>query len=461
MDAKRTVPRTVASAYAVGSVGTGVYSTVPGILLLYFMTQQLGLPVAMASSAVLAPKIIIVVLDPLIGAWSDGSTARWGRRFPFLLAGAFANAMAFVALFHAPVLGTPVTTCVVVSCLYFLAAVSYSVFAVPYVALPAEMSDDPEERARIIGWRMIFVFAGVLLGAALPPLLIAYLGGGRAGYGNMAWVVAAVSLVAMLASAWASRRVQLDGGRTATGSFRLDLVAVLRDRSYVLALLFYLEAICAAAVFTAAAPYYVRFALDRPESVLSVFFAVQVAASLLTMTVWVWVSSSIGTVAGLRAALAISAAGVLFLLVETPGGLPATVVAGVALAGVGAAGVQVCAFALLADIIRANGARSGRSREGLMTGVWLAAEKVGLAMGPFVCGMILAVGGFESGVHRGALADAAIAATRQAITLGPIALIAVAVGQLFLLGRALARISPDPTLTATPVPHTPSSERLP
>ncbi|WP_396275148.1 MFS transporter, partial [Hyphomonas sp.] len=54
--------------YAAGSVGAGVYSTVPGILLLYFMTQVLLLPVALASLAVLLPKLVVIAVDPLIGA---------------------------------------------------------------------------------------------------------------------------------------------------------------------------------------------------------------------------------------------------------------------------------------------------------------------------------------------------------------------------------------------------------
>src|SRR5579872_2074954 len=122
--------------YAAGSLGMGVYSTVPGILLLYYMTQVLALPVAMASLAVLLPKLVILVAEPTIGAWSDGLRSRWGRRRPFLFAGAVLGAATFVLLFNVPQQADPLATFAAVSLAYLAASLAFSLFAVPYVALP-------------------------------------------------------------------------------------------------------------------------------------------------------------------------------------------------------------------------------------------------------------------------------------------------------------------------------------
>jgi GPH family glycoside/pentoside/hexuronide:cation symporter len=192
--------------YAVGSLGAGVYSTVPGILLLYYMTQVLALPVALASLAILLPKLVIMVVEPMVGAWSDRVFASSGSRRPFLIAGAVLSAAAFVLLFSTPKLPEPVVTCAVVSGAYLLASLAYSLFAVPYVAMPATMSEGERERAKIMGWRMSFVFAGVLLGAAVPPILVGRFGGGAVGYTRMAMVIAGLSLLCMLISAGAARR---------------------------------------------------------------------------------------------------------------------------------------------------------------------------------------------------------------------------------------------------------------
>lgn len=50
------VPRPALVRYALGSCGMGVYVTVPGLLLLYFLTDTLGVTPWLAGLALLVPK---------------------------------------------------------------------------------------------------------------------------------------------------------------------------------------------------------------------------------------------------------------------------------------------------------------------------------------------------------------------------------------------------------------------
>jgi len=43
--------------YASGSLATGSFGTVPGLLLLYFLTDTLGVPAALAGATMLVPKL--------------------------------------------------------------------------------------------------------------------------------------------------------------------------------------------------------------------------------------------------------------------------------------------------------------------------------------------------------------------------------------------------------------------
>jgi Na+/melibiose symporter-like transporter len=56
------------------------------------------------------------------------------------------------------------------------------------------------------------------------------------------------------------------------------------------------------------------------------------------------------------------------------------------------AAVQVLPFVLVAHLAHAE-SRGGSSLEGVFTGVWTAAEKLGLALGPGVAGLALALTG--------------------------------------------------------------------
>jgi Na+/melibiose symporter-like transporter len=74
----------------------------------------------------------------------------------------------------------------------------------------------------------------------------------------------------------------------------------------------------------------------------------------------------------------------------------AAIFALVALVGVGYAGAQMFPLAMLPDVAAADAARTGANRVGVFTGVWTAGETLGMALGPGVYGLVLALGGYVS-----------------------------------------------------------------
>ncbi len=93
---------------------------------------------AWATVIVFVPKLWSMLWDPWVGAWSDRTITRIGRRRPFMIVGSLGMPLAFVAMFSPPSLDT-FATGVWVGVTYFLLATLYSLFAVPYVAIPAEL----------------------------------------------------------------------------------------------------------------------------------------------------------------------------------------------------------------------------------------------------------------------------------------------------------------------------------
>jgi len=51
-------------------------------------------------------------------------------------------------------------------------------------------------------------------------------------------------------------------------------------------------------------------------------------------------------------------------------------------------------LAMLTDVINVDAAATGARREGLLSGLWVASEKAGLALGPLVAGLTLELSGF-------------------------------------------------------------------
>jgi Na+/melibiose symporter-like transporter len=66
---------------------------------------------------------------------------------------------------------------------------------------------------------------------------------------------------------------------------------------------------------------------------------------------------------------------------------------------------------MLPDVIAADEAASGQRRAGVFTGVWTAAETLGLAVGPGLLGLLLGAAGYVSSTG-----DEVVAQTSTAVT---------------------------------------------
>ncbi len=161
--------------YGLGSVATGSFATVPGLLLLPYLTDRLGIAAGLAGVIVFLPKAWDVLLNPVAGQISDRSTNPAGRRRPFLLRAGLTLAVAFVLLFWGPVTPQGLAAGWVVV-LFLVCASAYAFFQVPYIAMPAEMTDDYSERTRLMTWRVTILALAILVSGGLSPMVRNQLG---------------------------------------------------------------------------------------------------------------------------------------------------------------------------------------------------------------------------------------------------------------------------------------------
>src|SRR5688572_10642363 len=102
MATRSPLPASARRGYALGSVATGSFGTVPGLLLLPYLTDRLGIAAGLAGLIVFLPKAWDTILNPIAGRISDRSTHPGGRRRPFLLTAGIALAISFALLFLGP-----------------------------------------------------------------------------------------------------------------------------------------------------------------------------------------------------------------------------------------------------------------------------------------------------------------------------------------------------------------------
>ncbi|UPT62792.1 MAG: MFS transporter [Hyphomonadaceae bacterium JAD_PAG50586_4] len=389
---RRNIGPSATLLYAAGSLGTGVFSTVPTILLLYYCTETLAIPPAWAAAAVAIPKVWSILWDPFVGALSDRTYTRFGRRRPFLILGSLGVFAAFIALFSAPP-STPLSAFIWVSIAYFALATMYSVFAVPYIAVPAELGRTEAERGRMVTMRITGAMVGLLAGASLAPMLVAYGGGGRAGYAFMAVWIAILCLIAMFGPVvmLKGREDSVRGSAGPAPSLLSQLRAAFAHSQFRLLAFSYFLQLSAAGAITALTPYLVTRMLGRGEGDIGVAMGVMLIITIITTPLWGWLGARFGNRAVLAlGALAYAGASAAFGFALMQGGDWSAALIGFALMGAPLAAVQVLPFVLMAHLAHAE-SHGGSSLEGVFTGVWTASEKLGLALGPAIAGLALAL----------------------------------------------------------------------
>jgi Na+/melibiose symporter-like transporter len=423
------LPKSAVRGYALGSVATGSFGTVPGLLLLPYLTDRLGVAAGVAGAIVFVPKAWDVVLNPIAGRVSDHSSSATGPRRPFLLWGGIALAACFALLFAGPAAPRGLAATWVV--LAFLAcATAYAFFQVPYVAMPAEMTRNYGERTRLMTWRVAVLALAILVSGASAPAIRDALGADQ-GYRVMGLCVAAFILVGVLGAWRGTASAPVGRVRGSAGSLGAQLRIVARAKDFRLLLgTFVLQALATGAML-AGVDYVARHVLGR-ASASTVLFVCFVGPALLVTPVWQRVGAAHGKRWGYAASSLLLGAGALALVGAR--GLPGfAVYLAVAVVGVGYAGAQMFPLAMLPDVAAVDAARTGQNRVGVFTGVWTAGETLGLALGPGLYGLVLALGGYVSSTDSSAAQpDSAVTAITLGFSLVPAVLVAAS---LVLLAR--------------------------
>jgi GPH family glycoside/pentoside/hexuronide:cation symporter len=393
VDPASTLPRSVRLGYGSGSVATGAFGTVPGLMLLPYLTDRLGITAIAAGFIVFAPKAWDVVLNPIAGRVSDRTDDPRGPRRPWLLRAGLALAVAFGLLFAAPSMGSKAAEAGWVLVCFVACATAYAFFQVPYVSMPAEMTSSYDERTRLMTWRVaILAFTIMLAGATAPVIRDAV--GGRAGYRAMGVAMALVIAVGVVCAYRGTRNAPLGAVEAGPGTLGDQLRIIAGARDFRLLLTTFVVQALATGCMLAGVDYLAGDVLDS-EGATTVLFVCFVGPALLLTPAWSALGARIGKKQGYLIASLVLASGAL-LAVSARSAPFGIVVAAVALVGLGYAGCQVFPMAMLPDAAAVDARRTGSSRVGVYTGVWTAGETLGLALGPGLFALVLAIGGYRS-----------------------------------------------------------------
>lgn len=427
-------------AFGTGDVGQAMTANIIAFFLLFFLTTVAGLSGALAGTVILVAKIFDAVSDVLVGWLSDRTRSRFGRRRSWILFGAVPFGVSFFVIWLVPPLGD------LGLFLYYLVVVvgfnlAFTVVSVPYTALTPDLTEDYHERTSLNAYRFGFSVSSGLVAALAHQLVVnsfcanpaaCQVGELRQGYLLAGLGIALVSIPSFLLCVAGTRERPRPASSVQAASLLEQIRAIASNRPYLFVIGIYFCSWLALQVVSAVLPFYITFWLNLPD-MLWVFIPLVQASALVWLFIWYNVSRRIGKKAVYLIGMTFWIVVQIGLFWLQPG---ATILAGTlcVLAGVGVATAYLIPWSMMPDVIEENELQTGHRYEGIAYGGMIFLQKLGIALGLFLVGVVLDWQGFNEEAAIGTQPESALFAIRFMIGVIPsIALIA---------GMALAAFYP-------------------
>jgi glycoside/pentoside/hexuronide:cation symporter, GPH family len=396
-DPTNRLPLATCIAWGAGTVAVAALFNSVNVLLLRYVVDYVGISAALAGTLIAASKMYDALIDPVVGAASDRTRSRMGRRRPFLLAGGVLLAIAALVLFNLPTGASGATTTVLFGFALLLYATGYAVFSVPYMAMPAEMTASYHERSRLISFRVAAVAIASMLAVFVGPVLISKFGGGQAGHSALSVFLAAIVLVATAYCFIGTRSAPFHYSEASKASWKEKLLSLAGNRPFVVLILVKLLQLMALAVTQASMPFLFRRVLELGDEAMGLYFLVFYATMILVQPLWVRAAKLRGKRdIYIFATLAYGAIYLSWYFVTAAEPLAFVYLRALALGALGGA-VLLLGQSLLPDTMEWDYRRTGMRREGMLSAVYTVVEKVAFALGAALTGIILGNTGYIEG----------------------------------------------------------------
>lgn len=166
-EAKTGVTLSTKLYYGFGSVAYGAKDNGFSYFILLFYSQVLGLSPSLASLALFIALAFDAVSDPAVGYLSDNLHSKWGRRHPFMYFSAVPILICYYLVWNPPHDLSQQGLFLYLVVMAILVRTFVTCYEIPSTSLVAELTDDYDERTKMLSFRYFFGWYGGLLMAVL------------------------------------------------------------------------------------------------------------------------------------------------------------------------------------------------------------------------------------------------------------------------------------------------------
>ncbi len=356
---KTIYPSYGALGFALSVVGIPLFIYLPT-----FYASDVGVDVTTVGMILLLARSLDMLLDPVIGHYSD----RIGKRKPFIIAGSLALLIGYYALINP--IAYPSVWLFVCSMLVYI---GWSLISVPYMALSSEITTDYHAKTLLSSWREVLAIAGMMCALILPyGLGISNQHGATL---QSLYIVLLISLpIALALLIWGVPKSQTSIQST---PFNEGIILIAKSNGVHLVVAYFLNAL-ANAIPSTLFLYYVTYILNIPEKsglLLLLYFA----AGIIALPFWNHLSRAIGKKNSWMGSMALASLAFSFVPLLGDGDLMWFILI-----------VVVSGFSLGADLVLSSSLQAdlaqrftlmGKPLSGVLFGLWGMGTKLSLALG--------------------------------------------------------------------------------
>ena len=394
--AKRSVSRSLGINFGTGAMGMAIVLNTPVGILAPFMTNFLGIGAGTVATLFLVSKFYDVVTDPLMGVISDRTQTRWGRRRPFLLLGGIVGAAGLALAFNPPTFGNQTLLIAYMLGALLVTYTGYTVFNIPYLAMPAEMTTSYHERTSLMSHRTFFINIGGMISFS-SFWLVEGLGNDRSAHGAMGWtfaiVIALGSAYCFLGTAPARQTTRQKHAYSIWKQIR----TAFDNRPLKLLLGAKFCQLLGLATTSSAAVYFKVVILGLSYTLTTWYLIVITVIVIACIPLWSRASRKHGKRFIYMVCTACYALVMLTWLLATADDPLSYVFIRAVFLGVFASGVLVMGPSLLPDAVEYDYLKTGLRREATMSAFYTTVEKLAFAIGPALSLYLLSWFGYQSG----------------------------------------------------------------
>lgn len=410
--------------FGIGDLGGNLFVTVIGFYLLYYLTDIVRIPSALAGTALMIGKIWDAITDPLVGYLSDNTKSRWGRRKPYLFIGSILLLLGMIIMFAKPGIVNKNLLFIYIVIIYCFLNTAYTLVNIPYGALTPELTKDYHERTELNGYRMSFAVIGTMVGAALTLPIVNSFDNKVTG-----WIVAGAVMGFIMFFTMIITIITVHENNNYKKEIKIPILKsykeVLKLKAFLTALFPWTFHIMGITIIQSGLLYYFKYIIHN-ESLFQIALMILLLTSILFIPVWVKISKKIGKKLSYNIGMFIVTVFAIVFSFGTKKFGPTFGYIIMFLTGIGFATQYVMPYSIIPDIIEYDYSINKVRREGVFYGMWTFSSKVGQAFALFLSGWILSIFGYIPEVEQTAL-------SKLGITL----LIGIFPAILFLIGISI------------------------